>query len=183
MGSIDSGKAEVIAWVKKNFPRGCSCLDVGPCDGKWFDLLGDYLKMDAVEIFEPNIEKHNLRNKYRTILCGDIADATYNWYDLIIFGDVIEHMTVEKAQKVLSYAKPRCLNMIIAVPYLYPQDEIDGNPWERHIQDDLTPEVFNRRYPGFEIISRPTHGYAYYAKGHRECGHCKIPPPIIQGSA
>ena len=86
-------------------------------------------------------------------------------YDLIIFGDVIEHMTVERAQTVLERAQSRCRDMIIGVPFLYPQDELYGNPWERHIQSDLTAEIFNERYPGFELLVKPINNYAYYHIG------------------
>ena len=35
MGSYDYGKTEIVEWVKENFPKGSTCLDVGACDGKW----------------------------------------------------------------------------------------------------------------------------------------------------
>ena len=164
MGSYNEGKDEVVRWVKERFKKGATCLDVGACDGKWYDLLGDYLAMDAVEVFLPNIDKHNLRDKYRMVYGVDIEYLPYKWYDLIIFGDVIEHMSVEKAQKVLKYAYPRCEDMVVAVPFLYTQGEIYGNPWEVHIQNDLTVENFSERYKGFEILTRPVWEYAYYVK-------------------
>ena len=163
MGSYDYGKIEIVNYVYQNFAPGSSCLDVGACDGKWAGLLGHYLKMDAVEIFAPNIAEHNLDWKYRRVYCKDIADYVYSWYDLIIFGDVIEHMTVEKAQSVLEVASIRCRDMIIGVPYLYPQDEIYGNPYEKHIQPDLTPEIFGERYPGLELLWG-CGNYGYYHK-------------------
>lgn len=163
MGSYDFGKDEIVAWVKDNFPKGATCLDVGACDGKWSRLLGDYLLMDAVEIFPKNIIDHNLTEKYRNAFCGDVKDLEYEWYDLIIFGDVIEHMTVENAQKVLEYARPRCKDMIVAVPYLYSQGAEYGNPWEVHIQNDLTHEIFNERYKGFKPLIA-NNEYAYYSK-------------------
>lgn len=164
MGSYNEGKDEVVKWVKERFKKGATCLDVGACDGKWYDLLGDYLAMDAVEIFLPNIDKHELRKKYRMVYGVDIEHLPYKWYDLIIFGDVIEHMSVEKAQKVLRYAYPRCEDMVVAVPFLYTQGEIYGNPWEVHIQNDLTVENFSERYKGFEMLVRPVWEYAYYVK-------------------
>lgn len=164
MSSLENGKDEVVTWVKRHFPSGATCLDVGACDGKWFNRLGDYLTMDAVEIFHPYIEQYSLEQKYRHVFCCDIGDLVYCWYDLIIFGDVLEHMTAEDAQNVLRYAVPKCKNMIISVPFQWEQGVIRGNPWERHIQDDLTPELFDKRYPGFRILCRPSWNYAYYVK-------------------
>ncbi len=163
MASYGIGKSEIARWARKIFNQGATCLDVGACDGKWFDIFCNDFHMDAVEIFEPNIEKHRLEQKYDYVFHGDIIDYKYDWYDFIIFGDVIEHMTVEHAQKVLEYAYPRCRDMVIAVPYLWSQPEIYGNKWEIHIQNDLTDKIFHERYKGFEpiIIYRD---YGYYHK-------------------
>ena len=119
--------------------------------------------MDAVEIFEYNYTY--CRPYYRNAWNIDIKDFEYGYYDLIIFGDVIEHMTVEDAQKVLRYAWTRCKDMIVAVPFLYVQDEMYGNKYEKHIQDDLTPELFDERYPGFEKLYDTGMNYCYYHKG------------------
>lgn len=164
MASLNTGKREVIEWVCENFSKGSTCLDVGACDGKWSYLLGDYLIMDGIEIFEPNIVKHNLQKKYRHVFCADIRDFQYFRYDLIIFGDILEHLTVEDAQKVLRYALPRCRELIVAVPYQWVNRSNYGNPFEFHIQDDLTPELVKERYPElkpFLIYDR----YGYYTKG------------------
>ena len=165
MASYDYGKIEIVNYVYQHFAPGSTCLDVGACDGKWANLLNHYLTMDAVEIYKPNIIECGLASRYRNVFNMDVADLEYKWYDLIIFGDVIEHMTVEDAQKVIDYARGRCTDMIIGVPFLYPQEELYGNPWERHIQDDLTAEVFVERYPGFEILVQPMRNYAYYHLG------------------
>lgn len=162
MSSYDYGKIEVVNYIYQHFAPGSTCLDVGACDGKWYGLLGHYLTMDAVEIFEPNVTQHHLRDKYRRTWICDIADYKYDYYDLIIFGDVIEHMEVEKAQRVLEYAKTRCRDMIIGVPFKYKQGALYGNQYERHIQDDLTPELFDERYPGYDVLIRPTGDYCYY---------------------
>ena len=91
----------------------------------------------------------------------DAVDSVH--YDLIIFGDVLEHMTVEDAQAVVDYARDRCDNMLIAVPFLYEQGAKNGNPYEIHLQADLTPELFNERFPGFKPIYM-SEDYAYYVK-------------------
>lgn len=163
MASINDGKDTIVKWAKKVFNPYSTALDVGACDGKWHSLLGDHFTMDAVEIYQPNITKHKLKRKYRQVFNLDICDLEYRWYDLIIFGDVIEHLSVPDAQMVLRYAYPRCRDMIIAVPYLWSQDEIYGNQWEKHIQNDLTDEVFSIRYPWFERIIG-FNDYGYYHK-------------------
>lgn len=161
MSSYEYGKIEVCNWIRKNFAKDASILDAGACDGKWHHKLPEYRNMDAVEAYEPNLK---YLSGYRTVFHEDIRDFRFDYYDLIIFGDIIEHLTVEQAQAVLEYAKPRCRDMIIAVPFLYWQGALGGNPYEVHIQDDLTAENFEQRYPGFRVLHDPGHGYCYYHK-------------------
>ena len=162
MSSYEYGKIEICNWIRKNFPKDSTILDVGACDGKWHRKLPEYKNMDAVEAYGLNLVH---LSGYRKAYHADIRDFEYDHYDLIIFGDIIEHLTVEQAQKVLEYAKPRCKDMVIAVPFLYWQGALGGNPYEVHIQDDLTAENFAERYPGYEVLHDPGHGYCYYHKG------------------
>ena len=164
MSSYGYGKREVCGWVLSTFPGDAEILDVGACDGLWRRLLPQYPDMDAVEAYWPNaLRLHG--TGYRQVFSADIRNFEYDHYDLIIFGDVIEHLPVKDAQAVLQYAWPRCRDMIVAVPWRYKQGEIYGNPYERHIQDDLTPELFAERYPGFEVLCDPGHDYCYFHKG------------------
>lgn len=160
MSSYQQGKAEVKWLIARLVKKGARGLDVGACDGAYWNLLHDLLDLDAVEIFEPNIENHDLVHKYGVVYNMDIKDLHYDHYDVVIFGDVIEHMTVEDAQATLAYAQEHADLVIVAVPYQYHQDAIYGNPWERHIQDDLTHELFMQRYPGFKPqFVYPNYGY------------------------
>ena len=161
MGSYNYGKAEVCAWIRERFPADASILDVGAGDGKWRLLLHEYPNMDAVEVFGPNAEK---LTGYRRVFRADIVNFEYEHYDLVIFGDVLEHMTVVDAQAVLEYARPRCEDLIIAVPFLYKQGVLYGNHYEIHLQDDLTPKLFEERYPGFDVLLDARYDYRYYHK-------------------
>ena len=166
MGSYNEGKDKAVAWLCANFSKGSTCLDVGACDGKWSKLLNDYFYMDAVEVWEPYIKKNKLADKYAHVYFIDIRDFKFARYDIIIFGDILEHLPVADAQKVIEYAWPRCKQMLIAVPFLYAQGEKNGNPHEVHQQPDLTPELFDARYPGFLPIYM-SEDYAYYIKDLR----------------
>lgn len=86
----------------------------------------------------------------------------YDYYDLIIFGDVFEHLSVEDAQKVLDYAYNRCKNFIVAVPYHYVQGSTE-NKWKEHIQDDLTIDNIKERYPYLKLLYGDS-VYRYYIK-------------------
>ena len=160
MGSYNAGKNEIITWIREHFNPEATILDVGVCDGKWKRLLKEYNNMDGIDIFHPNAERS--APLYRTMYSGDIYDLRYDYYDLVIFGDVIEHMTVERAQAVLEYAKQHCSAFIVGVPWLYEQGPCYGNPFEKHIQSDLTGEVFKDRYPGLELLLQAADDYCYF---------------------
>jgi len=146
-------KEDIKKWIYDNFAKDITILDVGAGCGTYWNLLHDkFRNIDAVEAFEPNITDHNLREKYRIVFFSDIRDLTYNHYNLIIFGDILEHLAVEDAQKVLDYAYDRCDNLVVALPYMYEQDAIYGNTYEIHQQPDLTPENVLERYPRLQLL-------------------------------
>lgn len=168
MSSYQLGKEMIKHIIKRDLPKWATCLDVGACDGTYWDLLHDHLVMDAVEVWEPNIKNYNLKGKYRMVLNEDIRELKYIHYDLIIFGDVIEHMKTEEAQRVLEYAKEHSDEIMVAVPYRYKQDAIYGNPYEKHIQDDLTEEIFLDRYKDFRVaVPYFNYGYFIWRKSER----------------
>ena len=164
MGSYNRGKLEVIEMLKQRFPKGSTCLDVGACDGKWAYLLDGYFKIDAVEAYEPNIEEYCLKEVYDNVYNTPMEEFSYDHYDLIIFGDVIEHITVENSQRILKYGKEHSKGMLVVVPFLYYQDEMYGNPYEKHLQPDLTPKTFKERYGEWEVLWEDKE-YCYYYCG------------------
>lgn len=160
MASHNFGHDVAVAWIRETFPENSEILDVGACDGKWRLMLPEYKNIDAVEVWEPNAI--HIKPMYREVFNASIVGLKYKKYDLIIFGDVIEHLTIEDAQKVLKYAKTHCKDMIVAVPFLYSQDALYGNPYEVHKQPDLTAKLFDERYPGFEVLHDTGRNYCFY---------------------
>ena len=159
-------KPQIKEWFMNNYPKDATVLDIGAGGGTYYDLLGDYFTtMDACEAFEKTIEECDLKNKYRTVYAEDIRNLVdkIDFYDIIIMGDVLEHLEVKDAQKVIKTLLPKCNQMLVAVPYKLPQDEIDGNKYEKHLQPDLTPEIFAERYPQLKLMVR-NHSYGYYLK-------------------
>lgn len=165
MASYNDGKDFIVDWICDRVPQGGRVLDVGACDGKWAALIRtkrEDIILDACEIYKPNAA--NIFHMYDQLFVGDIHAYRYRprYYDLVIFGDVIEHMEVYKAVEVLAHAKKCAKDYVVGIPFEYKQGPIYGNWWERHIQDDLTPEIFEKRYPGHELLIRPRPDYAYY---------------------
>lgn len=160
MSSNDKGKDIALRWIRENIKAGGIILDVGACDGKYGKMLHNDYIVDAVEVFEPNIIRHNLKEIYHRVFLGDIRELGYVCRDLVIFGDVLEHMSEVEAIKVLDYAKEHSGAILVAVPFMWAQDEMYGNPYEKHIQDKLTHERFMELYKGFEpLVVYPNYGY------------------------
>lgn len=159
-------KKNVKKYLEDRFPEDATILDVGAGCGTYYNLLHDYFteqSFDAVEVFEPNIEKYELKNKYKNVYDVDIKRFWYDFYNIIIFGDIIEHLTVNEAQKVLKYAYDRCDEMIVAVPYEMEQGIAEDNVYEIHKQPDLTPENMLERYPMLKLLYKNSK-YGYYVK-------------------
>ena len=162
--SYGFGKDKISSYLKSKFPKDAKILDVGAGEGTYYNYLNDYFEnIDAVEIFKRNIDKFDLKNKYKNVYNVNIVDFKYEFYDIVIFGDIIEHLTIEDAQKVLNYALDRSKEVVVAVPYEYKQGEIEGNKYEIHIQDDLTKEKMETRYPYLELYYG-NEEYGYYLK-------------------
>ena len=160
--STPLGKVEVRDFLYTKLHNGMKILDMGPGKGTYYDLLGPTYYWSCVEIWHPAVEA--LQGKYRYIYEMDIRDFVYvDYYDLVIFGDVLEHMSIEDAQKCIAAAKENSDSILIAFPYDLEQGAIYGNEAERHIQYTTTPELFDKYYPGFtRIYYTEEHQYGYY---------------------
>lgn len=157
-------KQEITDYLKEKFDKNATILDVGAGEGTYLNYLQDYFtNIEAVEVFKPNIDNFKLEERYNKVYNANIKDFKYDFYDIIIFGDVIEHLEVNEAQEVLKYALNRCQEMIVAVPYLNPQGIEEDNVYEIHKQDDLTDEIMKQRYPFLKNVFK-TDYYGYYIK-------------------
>lgn len=154
-------KKEVAEYLKALYNEGATALDIGAGGGTYYDLLGTHYLMDAVEVFGPTIIEAKLEDKYNKVYCSDVRTFTFEKkYDLIIMGDVLEHMSVEDALRLIKICKFNCKTIMVAIPYCLPQGILENNEYEIHVQDDLTDKLFNERYKGFRrIYGNNLYGY------------------------
>ena len=134
-------KPLVMHWIKKINPT--SVLDVGVGVGTYSILMRQenifIPKIDGIEVWEPYIEKYDLNSKYNNIFNVD-AREWKNWkYDLVIFGDVLEHMSKKEALAIWKKVSKNAKYAIISIPIIHcPQGDAENNPFEEHIKDDWT---------------------------------------------
>lgn len=150
-------KAETAAFLKSEFKKSAKILDVGAGVGTYADLLRDhFMTIDAVEVFEPYIEQFGLKEKYNKVFNFDIKyfkrypEILPGWYDIIILGDVLEHISKEEGIYLIKELQPYCQEMIVCVPFMSEQGEHYDNKYEIHLQPDLNEEVMAERYPDLQ---------------------------------
>jgi predicted TPR repeat methyltransferase len=144
--SLRSGKEQTLAWFVENQNQIQTIVDIGPGSGTYIKLIKEEAqccvnaRWIGIEIWAPYIEQFQLRDRYSEIVNADVR--TVDWAqlnpDVVIAGDVLEHMTkpdaVALVDRILAVAK----TLIVSIPIRHmPQDEhAYENPHEAHIKDD-----------------------------------------------
>jgi hypothetical protein len=131
--------------IKKIRPE--SILDVGTGAGDWETLVRSIfsyeVKIDGVEIWKPYFDRYSLVEKYNEMFNRSAQEHQNYSYDLVIFGDVLEHMTIDDALLTFNKAKKQANYVLVSVPTInHPQGVHHQNPFETHLVDDYTVEKF-----------------------------------------
>ena len=115
-------------------------LDIGPGVGTYAKLLrGPAVgRIIGLEVHEPYVHTYRLREYYDEIVVGDARAVAFPEVDVVILGDVAEHMSEPEAlalwDKSVAAAR-RAVYLSIPIVH-YPQGEIEGNHHEVHVVDD-----------------------------------------------
>lgn len=164
------GKEQSAEWIKQHSDIKI-ILDVGCGEGTYpmlmkskFGLLNDG-EWWGVEAWEKNIINFNLKDKYFKVLHEDARKLEWKnlpKFDLVIFGDVLEHMTKEESQSLVNLALAHSKYVLISIPVKHmPQDAIGGNPFEIHIKDDWSHTEVLESFPNI-IMSKATKKIGVY---------------------
>lgn len=157
----------ILQKIRETKPR--SILDVGAGSGTYSHMLrsSGYHRaaIDAIEVWKPYVEEFNLNNKYRNVFEEDVRNWDNFNYDLVIFGDILEHMSKEDALKVWEKVSSQARNAVIAIPIIhYHQGAINGNPYEEHVKDDWDHDEVMSTFPHIVDSWRGRVVGAYWAK-------------------
>ena len=146
---------QIKSWLKTTYPSEDSIiLDIGAGKGKYGNLLKDqYKTIYAVEPWTDHVK--SIESVYTKVFCVNIKD--FDWetnrpFDIIILGDVLEHIKYEEAKAILNKCYQYSKEIVITIPYEYPQHILYNNELEIHLQPDLTPTNFLERYPKFHTL-------------------------------
>jgi hypothetical protein len=135
----------VMQYVVRLQPR--RVLDIGPGYGKWGFLVREALDfmdgrhepheyavtIDGLEAFDYKSPLHDW--VYTSIRQGDmrLVAPELPAYDLVIMGDVIEHVSKEDGLAVLRALLAKSKNVIVATPDAFFNQEVLDNPYEQHL--------------------------------------------------
>lgn len=139
---MPEGKPYAIEKIVEINPK--TVMDVGAGRGAYATILYPYIPntiFDAIEVWTPYIDQFGLDKKYRNIYNVDArVHDNYN-YDLVIFGDVLEHMPKNDAISLWERVSKQAEFALISIPIVHmPQGELDGNPYEIHEEEDWSVE-------------------------------------------
>jgi len=144
---VPTSIAEGKDWSLERFKqaRPDTVTDIGPGEGTYAKLFRPAHKgiwWTAIEVHGPYVKRFRLkstktRSMYDEIHIEDARESADHLFhrDLVIFGDVLEHMPREDAVALLHKAEAAgCWNILVSLPIVEaPQGEVDGNPHEEHV--------------------------------------------------
>jgi hypothetical protein len=149
--------AEGKSWIRERVgllaaTGPLAVVDVGPGVGTYAKLLAgpDVGRIVGIEAWEPYVRTYRLHDYYDEIILGDVREVPVPATDVVILGDVAEHMTAGQAQEVwrrCAEAARRAVYLSIPIVH-YPQHPIEDNPYELHVEEDWSHEKVLARFGG-----------------------------------
>lgn len=166
-GSDSANKGWVMEKLREIKPK--RILDVGAGNGNFGQrvksVFGDSVVIDAIEAWEPYIGQFNLQSKYNNVFNQDARLWDDFSYDLVVFGDVLEHMSEAEAKELWSKASSAAKYGLITIPIIhYPQGAEFGNPFEIHHEEDWNTARILQTFPGIIDYKEFSITGAYFAK-------------------
>ncbi len=126
-------RALIKEWRYKRY------LDIGCGAGKYARMIRSMLPdsyIEGIEIDKEYVTKFALDEVYDAVRCMP-AEALIDGpqgeqYDLVVLGDVIEHMRKSDGINILHFLAYRCKRMIVVYPTKYVQYDSGGKKGESH---------------------------------------------------
>lgn len=133
--SIAEGKSWIVPRVIAELPG--TVLDLGAGEGTYARLLADHREgstLIAVEGHKPYVEEFGLESLYDKLIVGDVRTRRLPAADVVILGDIIEHLGYKDAEKVWNKARKAARKtVLVSIPLgSHPQGAVNGNDLEVH---------------------------------------------------
>jgi hypothetical protein len=149
--SDTQGKDVALDWYRQIEPA--TVVDIGAGCGTYAQLMrpAHAGRWTAIEAWEPYASRFDLVDHYDEIRIADARDLGSPAFDadLVIAGDVLEHMAYADARGLIARIKQTAHNVIVSIPVLHlDQGDVFGNPYERHIDHWTADAMRNELGPG-----------------------------------
>lgn len=143
-----------------------SVLDIGPGQGKYGRMaraLRPEARLVGLEIEADYAARFGLAALYDEVRIGpalSLLDAPEQTWDLVILGDVLEHMRRSEGLDVLHFLVYRARYLWVQWPLRYIQGALDGYRHEAHISvwTERDIQALNTDY--VKVEAAPLEGYA-----------------------
>lgn len=126
------------ALIRAVAPR--TCLDLGAGAGKYGKLVRrecPECRLRAVESHPDSVARFGLEAIYDAVECADVMSlfdtAIEAAYDLVVAGDLIEHLRKSDGLDLLNFLVYRAAFILLVYPTRFIQGVVDGNRREAHI--------------------------------------------------
>ena len=154
--SSPEGKDWTLSRIRALAPG--TVLDVGAGAGTYARLLADDRpeRLIALEVFEPYVERYGLTELYDEVLLGDARTTPLPEADVVVLGDVAEHMTIGEAQDLWRRAAAAARQAVyLSIPIVhYPQGALEHNDHEVHVVDDWDHDKVLAAFDGIDDCFR-----------------------------
>jgi predicted TPR repeat methyltransferase len=136
--SSDEGKAWMLRQLRATGPR--SVVDIGVGSGTYGRMaaleLDEPPYLTGIEIHAPYVQQFGLHQWYDEVRVADVRLMPIPEADVVILGDVLEHMKTVDALAVWACARWAArVRVLLSLPIIeWPQDAVDGNEHERHVE-------------------------------------------------
>ncbi len=128
-------------WAVEQYQRlrPATVLDLGAGAGTYAKLMRPHHRghWTALEAWAPYVAEYGLTDLYDEVIVADARwvdrDRAFD-RDLVIAGDVLEHMARPEATALIRGIQARAAHLLVSVPVLHlDQDDVGGNTFERHV--------------------------------------------------
>jgi hypothetical protein len=148
-GSSPVLDTDIVSIIKRISPS--TVFDVGVGAGKYGEILKEIFPSSIVTGCEVDasylIEFKDKHLFYKNIVIKsimEIVNAEEVEFDLVIFGDVLEHLKGSEIIDVLDYFQYRTKYILCVYPTGLRQGIWNGHPSERHLSEVKLYEIVNR---------------------------------------
>ena len=153
--------------ISKMSPK--TVLDIGPGEGIYGKIVRKYSpqteKLVGVEIWGPYVEQFKLREFYDEVWICDARIYPDYKYDLVIVGDILEHMSREDAVTLWGKISKEAKYALLSIPIVhFHQEAINNNPYEVHVEEDWTHEDVLKNFSGIVAFEQFEWTGIYLAK-------------------